>query len=381
MPILSGFATSICTDRCEIERDVHRNQRSFEALLEQVRTEYGVPALAAAFVQGGRVTAASVGFRKAGEPALVDVEDRFHIGSVSKPVSATVIATLVERGSLRWNTTVAEAFPDIVNQIVTYYRGVTLEQLLSHRAGIVPFEEDHDIARAPVTRGTPRQQRRAGTLWILKQPPVARPGAEHVYSNAGYAVAAAMAEESTGRDWEVLVHEQLGKPLGLSSLGFGWPARLDSAQPWGHRRTADRFVPHTPNDSYELGALLGPAGDMHMSILDLARFAQLHLEGLQGNARLLSTRTFRKLHTPVGDYGLGWNVRETADHHLGGAGTFHAAIWVSVPRKVAIVVACNADADEKLTSSVINRMLKHFGVHKPRQHKFACRSKSFEGPN
>lgn len=339
--------------------------QEFEAILEQIRIEHGVPALAAAFVKGGRVTVAAVGFRKAGEPVRVSVADRFHVGSVSKPVSATVIARLVERGSIRWDTTVAKAFPDIVKQILPTYRGVTLEQLLSHRAGILPFEEDDDIAKAPVTRGTPKQQRSAATLWLLQQTPVAKPGTEHVYSNAGYAVAAAMVEKATGREWEDLVLEHLARPLGMSSLGFGWPARQDAKQPWGHQVTANGFAPHPPNDAYQLGPLLGPAGDMHMNIIDLARFAQLHLEGLQTNARLLSARTFRKLHTPIGDYGLGWNVRETANHHLGGAGTFSAAIWVSVPRNTAIVVLCNADANEQLTSSVINGSLKLFGVPKP----------------
>lgn len=339
---------------------------SYEQLLEQVRAEFGVPAVAAAVVKDSEiVAAAAVGIRRVDQRVAVQLEDKFHIGSVSKPITATVVATVVEGGLLKWETTVVDVFPDLADRIKPSYAAVTLEQLLSHRAGILPWEEDEEIALAPDFTGSAKQQRRAATLWLLSQAPVAQPGTEHVYSNAGYVIAAAMAEEVTGLAWEDLVLQRLAKPLEMASVGFGWPARGHTAQPWGHKATSDGFVPHEPDDDYQLGPLLAPAGDLHMTILDLARFAELHLEGLQGNARLLMPETFRKLHAPIGDYALGWNVRETADHHLGGAGTFLAAIWVSVPRNVAVVVACNADADEKLVSAVINRSLKRFATDSP----------------
>jgi CubicO group peptidase (beta-lactamase class C family) len=341
-------------------------QQGFEALLQRVRGESGVPALAAAFVRGSElVAAAAVGVRRIDRGDPVTLDDRFHIGSVSKPLSATVIATLVEDHVLRWETTVAEVFPELAGQVNPVYLGVTLENLLSHRAGIVPWEEDEEISRAPAVTGTPRQQRRAVIPWILNQPPVAPPGTEHLYSNAGYLIAAAMAEQAAGAAWEDLVQERLGRPLALTSLGFGWPVLVDPAEPWGHRSSPNGFVPHDPSDGYQAGPWLAPAGDLHMNMVDLARCAQLHLEGLQGKATLLSSETFQKLHRPIGDYALGWNIKETADHHLGGLGTFHAAIWVSRPRNAALVVATNADADAAIFSEVINGSLRLFNVPKP----------------
>ncbi len=342
-----------------------RDQQEFEKLLEQIRGEYQVPAMAAAIVRNGEIVAAATGIRRIDELQTVELDDRFHIGSVSKPITATVIATLVEDRMLHWETTIGEALPELAGRIKEDYRDVTLEQLLSHRAGILPWEEDEEIAAAPPVTGSPTEQRASASLWLLSQPPVVAPGTEHVYSNAGYMIAAAMAEKATGMPWENLVEERLAKPLHLTTLGFGWPARGSAAQPWGHRSSEGGFEPHDPNDAYQLGPLLGPAGDLHMSISDLARFAQLHVDGLQGRAVLLEPATFQRLHKPIGDYALGWNVKETADHHLGGAGTFHAAIWVSVPRDVAIVVATNTDADAKIFSDVINRTLKLFKVPKP----------------
>lgn len=339
--------------------------QGFEELIQRVRSDYAVPALAAAFVRNGGITAVAVGEQRLDQGRQVSLDDRFHVGSVSKPISATVIATLVEEKLLGWQSTVADVFPDLAGQVNPAYLGVTLEQLLSHRAGIVAWEEDEEIALAPRFTGSPRQQRRAAVLWLLTQAPVAPPGTEHVYSNAGYMVAAAMAENVSGLAWEELLYKQLVKPLGLTSIGFGWPARSGAAQPWGHLASPGGFVPDDPNSAYQAGPLLAPAGDLQMNITDLARFAQLHLEGLQGRATLLSTESFQKLHHPTGDYALGWNVRETADHHFGGLGTFLAAIWVSVPRNIAVVVVTNADADEGIVSTVINGSLRAFHVPKP----------------
>ena len=62
-----------------------------------MRDDHGVPALAAAFVRGGAViAAAAVGVRRSDASTPVDVNDQFHVGSVSKPISATVMATMVE---------------------------------------------------------------------------------------------------------------------------------------------------------------------------------------------------------------------------------------------------------------------------------------------
>jgi CubicO group peptidase (beta-lactamase class C family) len=334
-------------------------------VLRRVRAEYNVPALAAAFVRDGEIVDAAVGLRRIDRSDSVTIDDLFHVGSVSKPISATAIATLVEAGVLEWTTTVAGSFPDLVGRINPEYESVTVEQLLSHRGGVVPWEEDEEIVLAPVSAGTPREQRLAVLPWLLTRTPVAKPGTEHVYSNAGYMVAAAMAEKAAGTAWEALVEDRLAKPLDLGSLGFGWPAKTDSTQPWGHESSSHAFVPHDPSGAYQLGPWLAAAGDLHMTMRDLGRFAQLHLEGRQGKAVVLQPDTFRKLHTPNGDYALGWNVRETADHHLGSAGTFLAAIWVSVPRNVAIVLATNADADVALVSAVINGTLQAFAVPKP----------------
>src|SRR2546421_79764 len=84
------------------------------ALLEPIRQKHDLPALAAAVVHAdGRAVVGATGFRKYGDPARVTAEDQFHIGSCTKSMTATLIGMLVEEGKLRWDLTLAEAFPEL----------------------------------------------------------------------------------------------------------------------------------------------------------------------------------------------------------------------------------------------------------------------------
>lgn len=104
-------------------------------LLAQVRENSGVPAIAAAVIENGEVIdVAVVGVRRVGSDETVTAVDRFHIGSITKPMTATMIGRLVEKGKLDWDDTIGEHLGDI--EMLDAYRGVTLELLLQHRSGI-----------------------------------------------------------------------------------------------------------------------------------------------------------------------------------------------------------------------------------------------------
>ena len=111
--------------------------RTLDAELEPVRAKHGLPALAAAVVKGGAIIAAgAVGVRAHGTDVKVTIDDRFHLGSDTKAMTATLAAMLVEEGKLRWDSTIGEVLGDEVPGINPKLAAVTLEQLLSHSSGI-----------------------------------------------------------------------------------------------------------------------------------------------------------------------------------------------------------------------------------------------------
>lgn len=337
-------------------------------LLEEMRGEYQLPGVVVAVRRlDETVVVGASGVRKLGEAAQVTLEDRFHIGSVTKPMTATMIAALVEEGKLAWSTTPADLLTDLSDQIHPSLRTITLEQLLTHRAGLPPLEEDEEIAQLPQFTGQPTEIRRALAEWVLRQGAVS-PVGEHRYSNAGYGLAGFLAERASGRSWESLMQEKLFKPLQMDSAGFGWPARAHPEQPWGHREKQTEFVPHSPNDDYQLDPFIAPAGDVHVNILDLARFAHLHLAGLRGRTALLRAATFEKLHQPHGEYALGWYVQDIkglpASTHSGSAETFYAGVIVYPGKDIVVVIAVNAAGDRvrEARDKLFSQLLRTFGA-------------------
>ena len=99
--------------------------------------KHKVPALAAAVIEGNRLTKlGAAGIRARGAAAKVELDDLWHLGSCTKAMTATLCAQLVEQGKLKWDSKVGEILADQVEQIHADLREVTLEQLLSHRAGL-----------------------------------------------------------------------------------------------------------------------------------------------------------------------------------------------------------------------------------------------------
>src|SRR5213078_4948643 len=93
--------------------------------------------MAAAVLRGERIIAqGAAGVRKRGTAERITLDDRFHLGSCTKAMTATLVAMLVEEGKLNWTTTLGELFADTVKPMHPAWEKVTLRQVLAHRAGL-----------------------------------------------------------------------------------------------------------------------------------------------------------------------------------------------------------------------------------------------------
>ncbi|MFI5458370.1 MAG: serine hydrolase domain-containing protein [Isosphaerales bacterium] len=311
-------------------------------VLAPVRDEHHLPGLIGAILTGHKLAAiGALGIRKIGSPELIRVTDEVHLGSCTKAMTATVIGMLVEEGKLAWGSTIRDVFPDVAAKLDPQFQGATLSHLLTHRAGL-----PHDGPWWQLPGRTTTQKRRALLTTMLKNAPANRPGSTYAYSNAGYVLAGLMAEQVSGESWEMLMRRRLFEPLGMASAGFGSPGRPGKVnQPWGHHLVRDRVEP-TQQDN---APAMGPAGTVHCSVPDWAKFAALHLEGKQGKAKLLKPSTIRALHTPPPgqQYAGGWFVFEAswarglALNHKGSNTSWYVSIWLAPVANFAILVATN----------------------------------------
>lgn len=343
-------------------------------MLESIREQQNLPALAAAVVVDGKlVMSSAVGLRKSGSPEQVTEEDQFHLGSVTKSMTATVAAMLVEQGTLSWSTSIEKSFPELGAQIHPDYRGATLEQLLSQRGG-APGQAPGDLWRQAWTaKGTAAEQRFAFVKGLLALKPEAKPGSQHIYSNQGYAIAGVMLERASGKSWEELLRTRLFEPLGMSTAGFGAPASPGKTdQPWGHKSNSLLGnVPVPPGPFADNPLAISPANAVHCSIGDLAKYAAFHMAGERGESELLRADSFKKLHTAIpgnNDYALGWKVLDRpwangrALMHNGSNTMFYVVIWMAPEKNSALVVASNtgADAAAKGADAAASKLIEQY---------------------
>src|SRR5579871_265205 len=308
--------------------------QNLNAVLEPIRQKYELPALAAAVVLDRQLAAeGAVGVRRAGHEEPVTLHDRFHLGSCTKSMTATLCGILVDKGKLKWTTTIGEAFPKLKDKIHPDYHAVTLDELLSHRSGL-PEDREPDPVLWPkilALKGPLKDQRLALAELVLHDKPKAPRGTRFQYSNDGYTIAGAMCEQATGKAWEDLMRELLFRPLGMTTAGFGPPGKAGAVdQPWGHQvEDKKKPVPLAPNADADNPAVIAPAGTVHCSVGDWARYARLHLGGGPG---LLKPETLRKLHTArTGeDYAYGWQLLGGGKIliHDGSNGFWYAVIWL-----------------------------------------------------
>ena len=341
---------------------------TLEAGLAAIQKTSPTPALGAALVRNGQVAdLAVVGVRKSGDPTPAQPDDRFHLGSCTKAMTATLLATFVEEGKLRWDAKLGELFPTY-SQMDAAYREVRLDQLLAHRGGLPANPEPVLYAALKDSVLSPTAGRELVAATILSQPPAVTPGSAYHYSNVGYMIAGRVLENLSGKTWEALIFERLFHPLGMTSCGFGPPGNpiaVPPDQPWGHFLGSVGLVPLPPGPSADNPPAYSPAGRVHCSLADWGKFAALHLAGFRHESTvILHSPSFEKLHTSYPDqtytYG-GWErlsqpwAGGVVLAHEGTNSFNYADVWLAPLQNRALLSVANsgtADAAKAVDAAI-----------------------------
>jgi len=364
------------------------------SLLAESVQKHNLPGMAAAIVDGGCITAiGAAGVRCRGHEERITTDDLFHIGSDTKSMTATLIALFVEEGKLRWNNTPVEVLAGRgVKDIDPAWQHVSLEELLTHRAGVRPNPDALTILGAQAL--SPREQRLRVCRAVLRKPPDHQPGKDFLYSNTGYIIAGAMAEVVADDAWENLMIKRVFKPLGMEHVGFGAPGvspekaaknapSAPISQPWGHQPNGK---PQKPGPEADNPPCFGPAGRVHLTLADWARYSVLHLSAGEGGGSdtrasaakpLLPPTALRRLHTPLGKaidvsgtkYAMGWGVRQLSESrgieltHAGSNSMWYAVISLRLSENRAILIATNQGGDgaTQACSEVKAALVKRMG--------------------
>jgi CubicO group peptidase (beta-lactamase class C family) len=338
--------------------------RELQGFVDQMRSTLRLPGLAVVVVRSdGQPRLHVSGERRIGKGDPITPADRMHLGSLTKAITATVIGALAEQHRMTLETTIGRTFPELSAKMQPAYRDVNVRQLLTHSGGVPPYRTRESLQWMLALKGTATEQRQAFLNRVLSESPRFEAGTRHEYSNAGGAIAGAIAERIGGAPYRRLVQELVFAPLG-GQAAFGNPGLAATPQPWGHTRAIlGTVVEVSPADSaYTPPLAIEPAGDASLSLQDYGRFLQLHLRGLRGRDDVLKATTVQDLHrraapiNPSLGFAMGWSVMPRdgveSHEHVGSYGAYVAYATIQASRDVAVGAFTNLGGGQDLRDAV-----------------------------
>jgi CubicO group peptidase (beta-lactamase class C family) len=322
-----------------------------DGLADELMKKSGIPGLAVAVVHGGKtVYAKGFGVKDVRGGDKIDPDTVFQLASLSKPVSATVVAHQVGTNAISWDTPIVAKLPWFALSDPTVTQTVSVGDMFSHRSGLPEHAGDmlEDL-------GYDRRY----VLDRLRQLPLEPFRISYAYTNFGLTAGAEAVAASAGRSWEDLADEALFRPLGMASTSFrfaDYSARPDRTV--GHIHVDGRYEPLYVRDADPEA----PAGGASSSVNDMTRWLTMVLaNGSNEGKQIVDPKALLPALTPQivanratepamrsGFYGYGFNVGSTsaARMELSHSGAFELGSgtnFVILPSAdVAIVALTNA---------------------------------------
>ena len=344
-----------------------------------------IPGAAYAIVQGDQILKIRpYGVRKQRSSAKINAHTSFRLASVSKTFAAGLAAIQQQKGVFTWTDPVHLYVPGLQFKSAEHQHHLQIHHLLSHTTGLVPNAYDNLIeANQTIDKILPQ---------FSQLEPLCAPGQCYGYQNVAFSLIQQVLEQSSGKDYQSLMQEEIFIPLQMSDASLGREAFINSANhATGHLKLKRGWHPKPPTQAYY--NFLAAAG-MNASISDMAQWlrAQLghypntlpkevlevlttpHIEA----KRDLSRKQWRN-YLDKAEYGLGWRLyefnQEPLAYHGGWVAGFRADIAYSKERQIGIVVLLNAE------SHVINLVTTHFWKLVTAQPHWSNHTKAPHHPN
>ena len=341
------------------------NSQALRESADSIRIIRGVPGMVyAVFSTDSILESEALGYRAFKQKDLIQITDRFNIGTNTAAFTAFIAAKLVQAGKIKWTTRLIDVFPEIKSKIFPVYTSITLQDLLNSRTRIQPFNELHDWTTIPEFKGNISARRKSFTIWIVQQKPNMKNFQQEniTFSLAGYVVAASMLEKITHKAWEDLLTEYVRKPMGIV-IHYSWPNRTDSSAPWGHWSPGNNFTSESPSTWLKINPILNPAQDIAIDLPDYIKYMQKNLRGLTGYKESLPQKVFESLFFGMPDYAMGWSNGSMNDQsfafHEGVSLLFDCRTEILKEKKIGIIVMCNSgDRDGRGAVLDLTRLLE-----------------------
>lgn len=275
----------------------------------------------------------------------VDVKTIFDLASVSKVVGTTTAAMLcVDRGLFSLSDKVSGFIPEFSKN---GKENITIENLLVHNSGLVPFKRYYEMFDNEVD-----------VLNDIYSSELAfETGTEMKYSDLGLIVLGKIIEKVTSKSLDVFLHDEIFFPLGMDRTFYNpseeskkniAPTEFDNH--WRNRLLIGEV--HDENAAL-LNGVAGHAG-LFSTAENLAVYLQMILQkGFYQGKQFIKKETvelFTKKHSGLSSRALGWDTKSPKNSsagnlfssssfgHTGYTGT---SIWVDPERELFVIFLTN----------------------------------------
>jgi CubicO group peptidase (beta-lactamase class C family) len=289
-----------------------------------------VPGLSVAVAAGGAlVWSEAFGWADLDAQRPATTETRFRIGSVAKPLTATGLALLVERGQMDLDAPVHRYLPDLP----PHHAPTTIRMLAGHLTGIRNYRGTEAVSN----RAFPNL--RSGLKIFEDDPLEAPPGTRYSYSSYNYNVLGAAMEAAARQDFLVFMDDNVIRPLGLTNTV---PDRAGAVDP-----QRAQFYEISPAGKFLIAPRVNasyawPSGGYLSTTEDLVRFGLAHCKpGFLKPESLRLLFTSQVTFVPTG-YGVGWFVGGPLVYHAGDSFGGMAVLVLHPPSRTVVALACNA---------------------------------------
>ena len=266
-------------------------------------------------------------------------DTKFMIGSVSKPLTSTLMLIQVQKGLIDLDKTISDYLPEYSKKNGSR---ITIRQLLSHSSGI----PNYDVIKDFFPRISRQQFAREDYMKLyMDSTLVFEPGTSYYYSSWGYFTLGYIMEKVTGKSYSQLMKEDIFDKLGMKDSGSYYHTQIVDK-----RATGYDYIPggYTSADFRDQSNTMG-TGDLYSTVQDLFKF-HLALSDNKLINKKLSEEMFKPGIRPW-RYGFGWfnqNFKYTpndsvfANYHLGMTDGF-ISFMVRIPATNSLIVfLCNS---------------------------------------
>ena len=318
--------------------------------------ERGIPSLAIAVAQGNSVLwEEGFGWADRERSIAATPHTLYSLASISKPITATAVMILKERGLLNLDHQINDYLGESkLNAWVGHVEEATVRRIANHTTGLPLhyqfFYQDEPYIPPPMGETI----RRYGNL-------VTAPGERFQYSNLGYGLLSEVIARLSGKSYADFLRDEVFLPLGMLRASVSVGPGLEPFQAQRYDSEGMRYPSYTSGHP--------GASAVYCSAHDLMRFGMFHLkQPLSDQKAILTEQSLDEMQAPsarqsaLERYGIGWRIYDgVEDHfmfgHSGGMDGVNTLLNIVPSAQVVVAILTNANGNRDLEEQVVADIL------------------------